>query len=283
MPSPRRTPNRRFHPHTVRSQKRFERYHGTTDDTLPELARHWSIAAGVGDPEVAARWCERAAEAANRSTAWEEAATLYHRAAELTGSDAEPEARDRRLLSSAKARLHCDEITAAVQRSIEAAEAARRLARPDLLAETCLIAENAGPGPPSCWDSFTPSPRKPLADLGPDDHALRARLLGQLAVTAFYIDPAATEPLSREALAEADISDADRWRSWRPSGAPDVPDRAAPRRREAPAGGSHGSHRPGAQPPDRHTMGVDLALRRAARARPSRRGTPRGASNSDGE
>ncbi len=89
---------------------------------------------------------------------------------------------------------------------MEAAEAARRLARPDLLAETCLIAEGRA-GAPELLGQLHALAEEALADLGPDDHALRARLLGQLAVTAFYVDPAATEPLSREALAEADISD----------------------------------------------------------------------------
>ncbi len=87
-----------------------------------------------------------------------------------------------------------------------AAEAARRLGRPDLLAETCLIAEGRA-GAPELLGQLHALAEEALADLDPDDHALRARLLGQLAVTAFYVDPAATEPLSREALAEADIAD----------------------------------------------------------------------------
>ena len=161
----------------------------------------------MADREVAAGWCERAAEAANRSTAWEEAATLYeYHAAELTGSDAAPEARYRRLLGSAKARLHCDEMTAAVQRSMEAAEASAGSGVPTYSPRP-VSSPKAGPGHPSCWGSCTILAEEALATLDPDDHALRARLLGQLAVTAFYVDPAATEPLSREALAEADVAD----------------------------------------------------------------------------
>jgi hypothetical protein len=181
----------------------IEAYDGSGDDVLPELARHWSAAAALGDRAVAAAWCERAAAAADRRTAWEEAARLYDRAAELTGSDTEPDARYRRLLGAARARLHCDEIQAAVERSLDAAEVARRLGRPDLLAETCLIAEGRA-GNVELLTELHALAEEALAALEPGDHALRARLLGQLATTAFYVDPAAVELRSREALTEAD-------------------------------------------------------------------------------
>ena len=203
MPSPRRIPVRGFRPHTVRSPKRSS---GTTGrpTTRCRAGAPLEHCRSGGRPRGRGRWCERAAEAANRSTAWEQAATLYERAAELTDRDADRMSA-RRLLGAAKARLHCDEITAAVEQSMEAAEAARRLGGPDCPPRP-VSSPKAGPGHPSCWDSCTHSARK-IAALDPDDHALRARLLGQLAVTAFYVDPAATEPLSREALAEADIAD----------------------------------------------------------------------------
>ena len=137
----------------------IEPYHGTTDDTLPELARHWSIAAAVGDREVAAGWCERAAEAANRSTAWEEAATLYERAAELTGSDAEPDARIGGC--SARPRLVCT-ATRSPPPSSDRWRRPRR--RAGSAVPTCsprpVSSPKAGPGHPSCWDSCTHSARK---------------------------------------------------------------------------------------------------------------------------
>jgi DNA-binding CsgD family transcriptional regulator len=184
----------------------IEAYDGTGDDALPELARHWSAASVLGDREVAAGWCERAADVADRRTAWEEAGRLYDRAAELTGSEADPEARYRRLLGSARARLHCDELPVAVERAMAAAALARSMQRPDLLAETCLIAEARG-GAVELMGRLHTTAEEALGSLGDDDHALRARLLGQLATTAFYVDPTAVAPMSVHALAEADAAD----------------------------------------------------------------------------
>jgi DNA-binding CsgD family transcriptional regulator len=184
----------------------IETYDGRGDEQLPELARHWSAAAVIGDREVAAGWCELAADVADRRTAWEEAGRLYDRAADLTGSEADPQARYRRLLASARARLQCDELPVAVERAMAAADQARSLQRPDLLAETCLLAEARG-GAVELMSRLHATAEEALTALAPDDHALRARLLGQLATTAFYVDPASVGPLSRQALAEAEAAD----------------------------------------------------------------------------
>lgn len=182
----------------------IEAYDGSGDGAVTELARHWSEAATLGDRDVAASWCERAAELADRRTAWEEAVRLYDRSAELTGSEVDPVVRHRRLLGSARALLHCDEITVAVDRAAEAAGTVRGLGRPDLVAEACLIAEGRAGPPLARLQSIA---EEALAELDPAAHALRARLLGQLALVAFYLDPVAVEGHSLASLAEADLAE----------------------------------------------------------------------------
>ena len=88
----------------------------------------------------------------------------------------------------------------AIERAMSAADQARSLQRADLLAE-------ARGGAVQLMGRLHAVAEEALASLGPEDHALRARLLGQLATTAFYVDPAAVEPMSRQALAEADAAD----------------------------------------------------------------------------
>ena len=118
-------------------------YHGTGDEALPELARHWSVAAALGEREVAAAWCERAADAADRRMAWEEAARLYERAAELTGAELDP--------SCATGDCSGSPGSLPVRRDGGRRRPRRRRGRrgaapdqPLLVAEACLLAEGRG-------------------------------------------------------------------------------------------------------------------------------------------
>ena len=163
-------------------------YHGTGDEALPELARHWSVAAALGEREVAAGWCERAADAADRRMAWEEAARLYERAAELTGADLDPrcatgDCSARRGLASSATRWRSPSTAPSPRPAV------RHLDQPLLVAEACLLAEGRG-GPMML--PLLALAEEALADIDADDHALRARLLGLIAAIAFYVDPAAS-------------------------------------------------------------------------------------------
>ena len=67
-------------------------YDGTGDAQVPDLARHWDASSVLGEREVAAAWCERAAVLADRQLAWEEAARLFERALALGGAGIRPAA-----------------------------------------------------------------------------------------------------------------------------------------------------------------------------------------------
>jgi DNA-binding CsgD family transcriptional regulator/tetratricopeptide (TPR) repeat protein len=181
----------------------IEAYAGTGDDQLPELVRHWHHAAVLGDAHVAAIWNERAAEAADRALAWEDAARLYERAAVLAEADADPLDRHRRVLGWARALVHSDEISKAIVRCVEASDAAREAGRLDLAAEAALVVEgwggSAGPEIVQVIDLAA----RILAELDSSDHTLRARLLGLQAALSFYVDPERCEALSAAAVAEA--------------------------------------------------------------------------------
>jgi DNA-binding CsgD family transcriptional regulator len=182
----------------------IEAYSGTGDEHAADLARHWARAAVLGERRRAAGWVERAADAAERSLAWEEAARLFDQALEVAGAEAGAEDRHRWLLGSARARLHCDELAAALERCARAAQAVRPLGRPDLTAAAALVVEGrGGPAVAALRDLC----EEALVAVGPEPSALRARLLGQLASACFYVDPDRLDRLSREAMALADDVD----------------------------------------------------------------------------
>ncbi len=177
----------------------IEAYEGTGDDQVADLARHWDAASALGERDRAAAWCERAAVVADRQLAWEEAARLFDRALALGGAGADPLDRYARAVGAARARLHCDEITAAIQSSVEAAVAAREAGRPDLFAEAVLVSE-ARSVPPGVTGDLA---AEALDLLPPDDHARRARVHGYLANLSYYADRSALATHSEMATAEA--------------------------------------------------------------------------------
>ena len=177
----------------------IEAYEGTGDDHVADLARHWDAASALGQRDRAAAWCERAAVVADRQLAWEEAARLFDRALALGGAGAAPLDRYARAFGAARARLHCDEITAAIQCSREAAAAAREAGRPDLFAEAVLVSE-ARSVPAGVTGELA---LEALDLLPPEDHARRARVHGHLANISYYVDRSALAEHSEMATAEA--------------------------------------------------------------------------------
>jgi DNA-binding CsgD family transcriptional regulator len=176
-----------------------EAYEGTGDDHVADLARHWDVASALGQRARAAAWCERAAQVADRQLAWEEAARLFDRALDLGGAGADPLDRYTWAFGAARARLHCDELTAAIKSSVEAAVAAEAADRPDLFAEAVLVTE-ARSVPPGVTGELA---RKALDLLPPEDHARRARVHGYLANVSYYVERSALAAHSEMATAEA--------------------------------------------------------------------------------
>ncbi|MGD9996358.1 MAG: AAA family ATPase [Ilumatobacteraceae bacterium] len=184
----------------------IEQYEGTGDDQVHELARHWDHAAVLGDAANAATWNERAAGAAERALAWEEALRLYERALVLSPADTPPETRHRRMLGTARCLLHSDLVPLAVTRCAQAADAALTAERPDLAADAALLIEGRGGSGGAEVTTAIDIAERALAAVDSLDHTRRARLLGLLTALWFYIDPSRCEPLSRDAAEEASRS-----------------------------------------------------------------------------
>jgi Arc/MetJ family transcription regulator len=129
----------------------IETYDGTGDAQVPDLARHWDASSVLGERDVAAAWCERAAVLADRQLAWEEAARLFERALVLGGggSAGAPLHEHRRAIGAARARLHFDEIAVTMDRCRHAADAARR-AGPTWWPRRSW-SPRTGSSPPTCW------------------------------------------------------------------------------------------------------------------------------------
>lgn len=182
--------------------KAIEAYEGAGDAQAADLARHWDAASVLGDREVAARWCERAAVVADRQLAWEEARRLFDRALELGGAAGDPRQRFDRAYGAARASLHSEDVAVCVERCLVAAQAARELGRADLLAEAALVPEDR---------SLPPEVRElameALAALPVDAHPVRARLHGLLTHTAYYGDPSWMVGHCEDAEAEAALAD----------------------------------------------------------------------------
>ena len=171
---------------------------------LFELARHWAAAAVEGDRSRAVGWIRRAAEAAMRQHAYEEAARLFHRALDSCWSEYEDEGRVHLLLGLGAARHLSSDIPGGLAACGEAAELAARIGRPDLLAEAALVtepvyglAEVNGRIQQLCEDA--------LRAVGTSSLERRARVLARFAEACDYLDDVETaRPASEAALALAE-------------------------------------------------------------------------------
>ena len=120
-----------------------ERVHaGRLEPHLSDLARHWAVAAVSGERVRAAEWIRRAADEAMRRLGYEEAARLYRLALTVAAADMDDDGRCRLLLAAAGALKAAGELSDRLPACREAATLARRLRRPDLLAEAALAMES---------------------------------------------------------------------------------------------------------------------------------------------
>lgn len=153
---------------------------------LAELAHHFISAAPGGFAAKAVDYAARAGERAMHLLAYEEADRLFARAlAALELLDPDPERRAELLLALGRAHVRAGD-PAARDTLLAAARAARTLDRPELLAEAALGFRAFSRFPGVIDDEVVALLEEALDRVGPDQPALRARLLVRLAVQLFY-------------------------------------------------------------------------------------------------
>jgi hypothetical protein len=184
----------------------IEAFYATrVEPQLFDLARHWAIAAVAGDRDVAAAWAARAGDEAMRRLAFEEGARLYQLAMEVGASDLDELVGCQLLLSRARALYRSGQLGECLKVCEQAAAAARRLDRPDLIGEAAIVPEAVGE--PSVNAVVRDLCQEALRGLGETATALRARLLAQLTEADTYLgDAEGGERASRQALALAERS-----------------------------------------------------------------------------
>jgi hypothetical protein len=184
----------------------IEREYGTGPGAqLTELARHFTEAAATGEAARALAYARRAGERAMGMYAYEEAAAEYQRALhalKFAGPD-EP-LRCELLLRLGEAQARASDDQQAEESCRRAAEIARRLGAPEQLARAALgLGERQVEGG-LVNRQLVALLQEALDGLGPEDSALRARLLARLSLELIFSDETdRTESLSLEAVAMA--------------------------------------------------------------------------------
>lgn len=141
-------------------------------------------------------WAVRAVAEAMRRLAWEEAARLRRLALDLGGAAIDDVARCRLLLGLAQALQRSGDLAGSLATCSQAAQLAREMDRPDLLAEAALVLQ--GVGDPALSRDLQRLTEQALADHPNGPAATRSRLLAQLAETRLYQhDEQGADTLSR--------------------------------------------------------------------------------------
>jgi DNA-binding CsgD family transcriptional regulator len=182
----------------------IEQHHGpSSGPPMFQLARHWAVASVVGERARAAGWIRRAADEAMRRLAYEEAARLFRQTLDIGGPEFDGEDRCTLLLAAGTAAHLSADLGGRLDACLEAADLARALGRPDLLAEAALVMEPVGrPG-------FDLAARRlceeAIAALGSEPASLRARVTARLAESFAYLrELDRARPASEQALALAE-------------------------------------------------------------------------------
>jgi DNA-binding SARP family transcriptional activator len=175
---------RRFRLHEQIGEALVALYEPDPEPHFAEIAYHFFEAAPGGDRDRAITYARRAGERAGRLLAYEEAARLYRMALAVLDpeqSDQDP-ARCELLLALGEAQARSGEMAPAKETFARAADAARRLGRPELLARAAI-----GYGGRFVWvrsgndPRLVPLLRDALGALSGDDSVLRVKLLARLA------------------------------------------------------------------------------------------------------
>ena len=166
------------------------------DALLHAWSHHLRQSLPFGDQHRALEVTLRAASAAERQLAFEQAADGYAAAAALASSTSGSESRGRILLSRARCLYRAGAIAASWQASQEVVAAARTIGDARLLAEAALVVRGIG-DPAICVPLFKLC-QVALDALAGSDPVLEARLLGQMGVAGLQ---------AHVGLAEAGLAD----------------------------------------------------------------------------
>ncbi len=182
-----------------------EVYRDQLESHLADLARHWgAVETGADRHRSAVDWAERAAIDANRRLAFEEAIRLYKLALEVGGAHIAQDRHCELLLGLADSQYRASELDACGATCVLAANIARKLRRPDLIARAALVMEGIGE---VGWNlTVRGMCEEVLSQIGEDQVAMKARLLAQAANSSIYlgdIDRGHRESLQALELAEA--------------------------------------------------------------------------------
>jgi tetratricopeptide (TPR) repeat protein len=161
----------------------LETSRGTSGAHVAELAYHFGQGAAAGGADKALHYARRAGDQAVEQVAYEAAARHYRHAIELLGR-VDPGAaalRGELLLALGDAHNRAGEVTAGAEEFIQAADVARVLDSPTLLAEAALGLGGALPAAVRPDPSAQALLEEALIRLGNDDSRYRALALGRLA------------------------------------------------------------------------------------------------------
>jgi class 3 adenylate cyclase/tetratricopeptide (TPR) repeat protein len=179
-----------------------EIYRDAPTEAYGLLAHHFAEA---DEPAKAVEYLVKAGDAARGLNANEEAARHYERAIDAVQRLEGTEEGERIELEIAlgEVRLRAGEVAEARRRFTAAAEAARSLGRPDLLARAALGFAGLVVVVRDVDAEAVELLEEALAALDGRDDALRARVLARLAIELYYSAPDGRESLSEEAVAAA--------------------------------------------------------------------------------
>ncbi len=177
-----------------------EAYAGRLEPHLFDLARHWAVAAVEGDGPTAVGWIRRAAHEAMSSLAFEEAARLFRLALDVGGPQLDDTDRCRLMLDLGGALHAAADVNGRLDACLQAAAVARRIGRPDLLAQAALILVGVF-GHPETDLATRRLCEEAMAGLDPEQIAVRARVAARFAEACMYLgDVDSAVPASEEAL-----------------------------------------------------------------------------------
>lgn len=175
---------------------------GHLEPHLADLARHWASAAVLGERGRAGSWIRRAADEAVNRLAYEEGVQLYRLALDVAGAELDDLDRCRLLLALGAAQSLSGDHPGRLRTCRRAADLARSMARPDLIAEAALILDG---GDRAEADRLV---RRLCGEvlrwLNPEASSLRARVAARLSSACMYLgDVDAAARASEQALAVA--------------------------------------------------------------------------------
>jgi DNA-binding CsgD family transcriptional regulator len=179
---------------------------GRLEPHLSDLARHWAAAVVLGERGRATGWIRRAASEAVSRLSYEEGVRLYRLALDVGGGERDDLDRCQLLLVLGAAQSLSGDHPGRLQTCRSAADLARSMGRPDLIAEAALTLDG-GDGAEA--DRLVRRLcEEVLRWLDPQSCSLRARVAAGLARACIYLDDVdAAARASEQALALANQSD----------------------------------------------------------------------------